>query len=101
MALPKQADPKNWLQKFLLTNRQTEPDGRPLYAYKMRDATYADLKIHFHQIILLDSRGKLAKRFSPIFCLYAAETFRREHAEGPWAWDTVFDPLSVQTPPQT
>ncbi|NJM13710.1 MAG: hypothetical protein HC889_19300, partial [Synechococcaceae cyanobacterium SM1_2_3] len=102
MTLPKQADPKNWLQKFLFAHtRQTEPDGRPLYAYKMRDTTYADLKIHFHQILLLDSRGKKALRFAPIFCLYAAETFRREHAEGPWAWDTVFKPLGLETPLQS
>jgi hypothetical protein len=95
-------NPKHWLAKFLLTNaRQTEPDGRPLYAYKMRDATYAELKIHFHQILLLDSRGKLALRFAPIFCLYAAETFRREHAEGPWAWDTVFKPLGQEPPLQS
>ncbi len=102
MTLPKQADPKNWLQKFLFAHtRQTEPDGRPLYAYKMRDTTYVDLKIHFHQILLLDSRGKKALRFSPIFCLYAAETFSREHAEGPWTWDTVFKPLGLETPPQS
>ncbi|MBK8534713.1 MAG: hypothetical protein IPL59_06125 [Candidatus Competibacteraceae bacterium] len=100
MALP--SNPKNWLQKFLFAHtRQTLADGRPLYAYKMRDVTYADLKIYFHQIILLDSRGKLALRFAPIFCLYAAETFSREHAEGPWTWDTVFKPLGLETPPQS
>ncbi|HRF44884.1 MAG TPA: STY4851/ECs_5259 family protein [Candidatus Competibacteraceae bacterium] len=102
MTLPKHADPKNWLQKFLFTHtRQTLADGRPLYAYKMRDAAYADLKSHFHQILLLDSRGKLALRFAPIFCLYAAETFSREHAEGPWTWDTIFKPLGLETPSQS
>lgn len=91
----------NWLTKFLFTHtRQTEPDGRPLYAYKMGDATYAGLRSHFHQIFLWDSQGKLASRFAPIFCLYAAETFRREHAEGPWAWETIFRPLGLETPPQ-
>jgi hypothetical protein len=91
----------NWLTKFLFAHtRQTEPDGRPLYAYKMRDATYANLRDHFHQIFLWDSQGKLASRFAPIFCLYAAETFRREHAEGPWAWETIFRPLGLETPPQ-
>ena len=64
----------DWLKKFLFTHapRQTTPDGRPLYAYKMGDATYASLKTLFHQIILLDQAGKLATRFAPIFCLYAA-----------------------------
>ena len=91
----------NWLAKFLFAHtRQTVPDGRPLYAYKMGDATYIDLRNHFHQIILLDPQGKLASRFAPIFCLYATETFRREHAEGPWAWETIFRPLGLETPPQ-
>ncbi|TVR61726.1 MAG: hypothetical protein EA420_11240 [Candidatus Competibacteraceae bacterium] len=66
----------------------------------MRDVTYVNLRDHFHQIFLWDSQGKLASRFAPIFCLYAAETFRREHAEGPWAWETIFRPLGLETPPQ-
>ncbi len=92
----------NWLSHFLFAHtRQTEPDGRPLYAYKMRDATYADLRIHFHQIILWDAQGRLAKRFAPLFCLYAAETFRREHAEGSWTWETIFKPLNREAPLQS
>ncbi len=91
----------NWLTKFLFTHtRQTIPDGRPLYAYKMGDTTYADLRSHFHQVILLDSQGRLLSRFAPIFCLYAAETFRREHVQGPWAWETIFKPLGLETPSQ-
>ncbi|HOW76205.1 MAG TPA: STY4851/ECs_5259 family protein [Candidatus Competibacteraceae bacterium] len=91
----------NWLSRFLFAHtRQTEPDGRPLYAYKMRDDTYADLRIHFHQIIFWDSQGRLAKRFAPLFCLYAAETFRREHAEGSWAWETIFKPMKIDAPSQ-
>ena len=93
---------KDWLAKFLFahTPRQTTPDGRPLYAYKMGDATYASLRTLFHQMILLDQDGRLATRFDPIFCLYAAETFRREHTEGPWAWETIFKPLNIDTPSQ-
>ena len=89
-----------WLEKFLFTHtRQTRPDGRPLYAYKMSDTTYADLKDLSHQLILLDQNGKLAPHLAPIFCLYAVETFRREHAEGPWAWETIFQPLGAGAPP--
>lgn len=91
----------DWLARFLFTHtRQTIPDGRPLYAYKMSDTQYADFRGHFLQVILLDPQGKLAKRFSPLFCLYAAETFRREHAEGVWTWETVFRPLGKEAPPQ-
>ncbi len=45
---------------------------------KMRDAIYVDLKTR------MDFRGTQTQHFAPIFCLYAAETFRREHAEGSW-----------------
>ncbi len=92
----------DWLTRFLFAHtRQAEPDGRPLYAYKMRDDTYADLRIHFHQIILWDSQGRLAKRFAPLFCLYAAETFRREHTEGSWTWETIFKPVNREAPLQS
>ncbi|MCC8993910.1 MAG: STY4851/ECs_5259 family protein [Candidatus Contendobacter sp.] len=91
----------DWLARFLFTHtRQLIPDGRPLYAYKMSDAQYADFRTHFHQVILLDPQGKRAKRFAPIFCLYAAETFRREHTDGVWTWETVFRPLGKEAPPQ-
>lgn len=55
-------------------------------------------RTHFHQVILLDPQGKRAKRFAPIFCLYAAETFRREHTDGVWTWETVFRPLGKEAP---
>ena len=93
---------RHWLTKFLFihTPRQKVPDGRPLYAYKMGDTTYAESRTLFHQMILLDQDGKLTTYFASIFCLYAAETFRREHIEGPWAWKTIFRPLGLETPPQ-
>src|ERR671931_686361 len=33
-----------------------------------------------------------------MFCMYAAETFRRRHAGGSWTWDTVFTELGHTTP---
>lgn len=89
----------SWLTKFLFAHtRQTVPDGRPLYAYKMKDAKYAELKNLSRQLILLDRNGRQAPQIGPIFCLYAAETFRREHAKGSWTWETVFRPLGVDAP---
>lgn len=36
---------RDWLTQFLFAHtRQTVPDDRPLYAYKMSDATYARLR---------------------------------------------------------
>ncbi len=81
---------------FLVTHaRLTQPDGRPLYAYRTSPDAYRSL---------LDGlRSALAARrdggeFPAAFCLYAAETFRREHSGGPWAWQTIFQPLGVPRP---
>ena len=38
-------------------------------------------------------RGRAERRFAAMFCVYAAETFRRRHAGGPWTWETVFDEI--------
>jgi hypothetical protein len=91
----------DWLTRFLLAYaRITKPDGRPLYAYKCSDKKYDELKGLCQQILFLDGKGKLARRIPQIFCLYAAETFCREHDGGVWSWDTVFKPLGIDTPPQ-
>jgi hypothetical protein len=86
------------LTHFLFTHtRQMQPDGRPLYAYRATDNAFHDL------------RSVVASRLSTnpsdielpaAFCLFAAETFRREHAGGPWTWETIFQPLGLMAPPQ-
>ncbi|NEV60365.1 STY4851/ECs_5259 family protein [Thiorhodococcus minor] len=87
-----------WLTQFLFFSRQTRPDGRPLYAYKMSERTYAELKELTRQQIQTDRRRGLVADLEPLFCLYAAETFCREHSEGPWAWRTVFTHLGLEEP---
>lgn len=92
-------DGKNWLPKFLFCHtRETKPDRRPLYAYKCRDKDYEAMKA------LLRDCPKLSQQSNPyfkrIFCLYAAEAFRREHVDGAWTWDTVFKPLGTAAPDQ-
>jgi hypothetical protein len=79
--------------------RQPRPDSRPLYAYKTTDAHYEKLRTHLRVLLiaLLSGQDQDAE-LAPIFCLYAAETFRREHAGGPWTWETVFQPLGLTTP---
>lgn len=89
-----------WLTRFLFfQTRQTLPDGRPLYAYKCGDKKYAELKELTKGLITLDLKGRQAPRIAPIFCLYAAEAFCREHSEGSWTWETVFDPLGMAPVP--
>ena len=93
---------QDWLARFLFCRlRQALPDGRPLYAYKCRDKEYATLQDLTWESIHLELDGKPAPRLKKVFCLYAAESFRREHAEGVWTWETVFRPLDLAPPDQS
>ncbi len=87
-------NPNNWLERFLFVHtRQSRPDGRPLYAYKCRNEDYDKLKPIVREMLLKELkelRGYQPLNFNPMFCLYAAETWRRRHDGGPWKWETVF-----------
>ena len=78
------------------------PDGRPLYAYKCKDSEYRQLKDKTRAQMPAALRGGLSReeeyRFAAMFCVYAAETFRRRHEGGPWAWETVFAEIGFTTP---
>ena len=78
------------------------PDGRPLYAYKCKDSEYRQLKDKTRAQMPAALRGGLSReeehRFAAMFCVYAAETFRRRHEGGPWKWETVFAEIGY-TPP--
>lgn len=69
-------------------------DKKPLYAYKCKDEEYEQIKHKVRTQMPSALRGGLGPRedrsFAATFCIYAAETFRRRHEGGPWAWETVF-----------
>jgi len=80
-----------WLSQFLFCYlRQPKPDGRPLYAYKCRHKKYEELRELVRSAITPALRNRPESRFDALFCLYAAETWRRNYAGGVPAWDTVF-----------
>jgi len=81
-----------------VVTQQREPDGRPLYAYKWRDEEYERLKAVVREQMPGVLRGRDDHRFAAMFCVYAAETFRRRHTGGPWAWETVFVEIGHATP---
>jgi hypothetical protein len=78
---------------------QREPDGRPLYAYECRDEEYERLKEMVCEQMPAALSGRRQFHFAATFCFYAAETFRRRHEGGPWAWETVFAEIGHSTPP--
>jgi hypothetical protein len=78
--------------------QQSRPDGRPLYAYKWDDRYYELLKTAMREQMPSVLRGREDSSFAAMFCVYAAETFRRRHAGGPWAWEAVFAEIGYATP---
>jgi hypothetical protein len=91
----------SWLKEFVSIHSRpaTRPDGRPLYSYKITADHYVQLTELVQTSISGHNRNRQASPNLPaLFCLYAAETFRREHSEGPWSWNTVFEPLAVAAP---
>lgn len=94
------------LKEFMFTHARrvgagskVEGDGRPLYAYRCSERFYGKLRACIADSVPEAVRGAPPSGFEACFCLYAAETFHREHVGGPWAWRTVFDPLGVPIPP--
>ncbi|MGQ4810363.1 hypothetical protein NKDENANG_03821 [Candidatus Entotheonellaceae bacterium PAL068K] len=77
---------------------QWKPDGRPLYAYKWHDKDYERLKEEVRAEMPRALRDTEAYCFAAKFCIYAAETFRRRHEGGPWAWETIFAEIGYTTP---
>ncbi|NJA07818.1 hypothetical protein HC024_19090 [Methylococcaceae bacterium WWC4] len=90
----------NWLTQFIFTHiRETKPDGRPLYAYKCNEKSYGVLRdILVEQLKMIDYSKASVTTIPYYFCLYAAETFCREHENGIWSWDTVFKALGLNEP---
>ena len=90
---------KNWLLSFLNEHINTsKPDGRPLYAYKCKDEAYNQLKELMGKMFSTARSGYPSLTFAPMFCLFAAETWRRKHDGGPWKWETVFNEINEMTP---
>lgn len=88
---------KQWLEAFLDRRRLKKPDGRPLFAYRCQEKEYRLAQDFLRQMLVAGRRSDFPL-LEPIFCLFAAETWRREHQGGPWKWQTVFDPIDITMP---
>jgi hypothetical protein len=65
-------------------------EGNPLYAYRLENSELH----HLRQNLLVEFRCNPRPERSDIcaaFCLFAAEWFRRNHEDGPWKWDPIFE----------
>lgn len=63
--------------------------GSPLYSYRL---TTEDLtKLRNELRLELQWRPRMERQdYCAAFCLFAAEWFRRNHEDGPWKWEPIF-----------
>jgi hypothetical protein len=99
---PKNGNLVNWMEKFLfIRTRSIKPDNRPLYAYKCRDKEYEQLKTLTISLFQLFKGRWPRPHLEALFCLYAAETWRRSHSGGPWKWETILTKFGKVAPDHT
>ena len=88
-----------WLSHFIFCRlRNTRPNGAPLYSYKCNDKNYTELLELVKARIGFALKSPATPIFTALFCLFAAETWRRCHTGGSWKWETVFSAIDQTTP---
>lgn len=75
----------SWTNDFLAKRGLEKPDGKPLYAYNIKDHEYSAL------IELLRKGNIENERWDACFVLYACEWWRRSFPGGYWRWDPILD----------
>ncbi|MEW8644390.1 MAG: STY4851/ECs_5259 family protein [Candidatus Thiodiazotropha sp.] len=93
----------NWKKVFFQDNQieADHPDGRPLYAYRLSDEQFQDLRSALSQYIggisRIDSKIEHHPHFSGLFLLFAAEWWRREYRGGRWKWHPIEDAIGLDS----
>lgn len=73
-----------------------EPDRRPLYALKVTDAEYRELRIALRDDI--DARDQITSSAARAFVLFASEHLSRGDGSDWWSWDGVRAALTLRLP---
>lgn len=74
------------------------PDGRELFRYRIPIDRYEQLRTDLRARLRWGLAGP-PRDVCSLFCIFAAEWWRREHERGPWSWDGIKDALGVGTAP--
>lgn len=80
----------DWLARFGLP----EPDGRPLYRYKLSAAVFSQLQDYLVERAA-SMQQSATKSEAALFVLWAAEWFRRCYRGGIQRWDDVGGPIGL------
>jgi len=79
------------LRRFLSARRLKQPDGRALCLYRVEEAEFDELARRAQEVGELAAVTPEGTEFAAVFCLVAAEWWRRNHSGGTWKWDRVFE----------
>lgn len=91
---PSNCQASTWLRKFLESRQlHSGPDGRALYLYRVESSEYDSLRS-----ILANTKAEVehpvyAVFWAAAFCLYIAETYRRDYPD--WSWSAFEQPLGI------
>jgi hypothetical protein len=78
------------LTRFLCARGLTEPDGRPLYAYRCTSDEFEEFVDQLGADVEAGARpGYTDRGVEATFCLVGAEWWRRQHDGGPWKWEGI------------
>jgi|GEM_PF-5350915 len=77
------------LEGIILRSGLNRRSGSPLYSYRLTNDDLTKLGAELR--LELQLHPKMERQdFCAAFCLFAAEWFRRNHEDGPWKWEPIF-----------
>jgi hypothetical protein len=86
-----------WLQDLLRSRNLPQPDGRPLYAYRLTDTEFDSLQ---QLLTRKDHRDIEAMggedHFLTCWFLYASEWWKRCYSGGAWSWTPIFKSINFE-----
>lgn len=92
-----------WVAEFLDRRHLANPDGRPLYGYRCTAAEFEQIGTLCRGIPFNQAANRCVGSTSAVFCLFAAEWWKRHHDGGPWRWHEILTlvdwPYRGLTPP--
>lgn len=89
-------NPNGWLKETILENAEIRfSDGRPLYAYRCTSVLFDQMAASLTTALTLTgNRSYIDDSWAAMYCLYAAEWWRRNHESGSWAWSGIDQSLA-------
>lgn len=71
------------------------PDGRAIYRYRLSSEDYERLRLELVTRLPTENLGRGHSSLDSLFCLFAAEWWRRKYEGGAWSWHGVRAALHI------